>query len=92
MRAIDLKGNRFGKWLVLEKVERPVTNSPSKPLYWKCQCDCGNIRIIPSHNLRCKKTMSCGHDLNLPDYMSSYNRFLFANKIEFLVIFRSKIF
>lgn len=80
MKPINLKGKRFGKWTVIEKAERPITNSPSKPLYWLCKCDCGNERVIPAHNLRCKKTMSCGHDSNLPDYKSLYNRFIYTNK------------
>lgn len=80
MRGNDLKGKKFGKWSVLEKAERPTTHSPSKPLYWKCKCECGIIRIIPAHNLRCKRTLSCGHDMILPDYLSLYNIFLSSNQ------------
>lgn len=79
MRPIDLKGKRFGMWTVIEKADRPPTNSPSKPMYWKCKCDCGNERIIPAHNLRCKRTGGCGHDLELPDYNGLYKTLLKCN-------------
>lgn len=32
--AIDLTGQRFGKWIVLERVEKYL---------WRCLCDCGTI-------------------------------------------------
>lgn len=74
MRGNNLKNKRFGQWTVIEKADRPSTHSsPSKPLYWKCKCDCGTERIIPAHNLRCKRTLSCGHDMTLLDYEALYN-------------------
>lgn len=80
MKKLDLTGKKFGKWIILEKAERPITNSPSKPLYWKCKCSCGVIRTIPSHNLRCNRTLSCGHDMILPTYKALYNRLMYSNK------------
>lgn len=80
MKPIDLTGKQFGKWTVIEKAERPPTNSPSKPMYWKCHCECGTERIIPSHNLRCKRTLSCGCENALPDFKHLYNKFLGVNK------------
>ncbi len=80
MKPIDLTGKRFGKWTVIEKSVRPPTTSPSKPLYWKCRCECGTERVIPAHNLRCKRTLSCGCENALPDYKHLYNKFLLQNK------------
>lgn len=48
---IDLSEKKFGKLLVLEY----IGNS-----FWKCQCECGNIRIVNSQALREKKVISCG--------------------------------
>ena len=72
MRGIDLTGKKFGEWIVIEKAIRPLTKSPSKPNYWKCKCSCGNERIIPAHNLRCKLTTNCGCKNLLPDFSSLY--------------------
>lgn len=80
MKAKNLKGKKFGKWTVIERAETPKNDSPSKPAYWKCQCECGNIRIIAAHNLRSKKTESCGHERNLPDYKRIYNLLVCNNK------------
>ena len=54
--TIDLLGQRFGKLLVLEKTE--IRNNGS--VYWKCQCDCGNVKNINGSNLRQGYTRSCG--------------------------------
>ena len=37
-KLIDLTGQKFDKLTVLEKAE-----SRARHVYWKCQCDCGNI-------------------------------------------------
>ena len=52
---IDLTGQRFGRWLAIEK-------SISKCGYvmWLCRCDCGNERIVNGHDLRKGKSKSCG--------------------------------
>ena len=46
----DLKGKRFGKLVVLDRVD-------SK---WKCICDCGNITFANASNLKSGNTKSCG--------------------------------
>jgi len=80
MKSIDLLGQTFGDWTVIENCGRKNTNSPSKPLYWKCKCVCGTERIIPSHNLRCKRTTNCGCRNVLPDFKRTYNSFLKQNE------------
>ncbi len=56
MRIINVKGERFGKLLVLEKTDKrePKTNS----VIWQCKCDCGNIIEIAWRNL--KRVSHCG--------------------------------
>lgn len=57
-KKIDLTGQRFGKLLVLEEAERPA-NIKKKHIFWKCQCDCGNIYICDGTNLRSGRTTQC---------------------------------
>lgn len=54
--TIDLTGQRFGKLLVIEKTEQRSDGS----VMWKCQCDCGAIKIINGSSLRQGLTRSCG--------------------------------
>lgn len=57
-KAIDLKGQRFHKLLVLHKdIEKSMKTKKS---YWVCQCDCGNIKSIYANNLKTGHTQSCG--------------------------------
>lgn len=57
MAKIDLTGQRFGMWTVLE--ETPERDS-SRNIMWKCKCDCGTIRNVSGHSLRRGKSTSCG--------------------------------
>lgn len=45
---IDLVGQRFGKWTVLER----DTNHPAKKSYWICICDCGTRKSVKGESLR----------------------------------------
>ena len=53
---IDLTGQRFGKLVVLYRVENTIHNE----VQWLCQCDCGNTTIVTSGHLRSGGTKSCG--------------------------------
>ena len=56
MRRIkDITNKRFGKLVVLEATPERKDNS----VVWKCQCDCGNIAFVNTHQLR-RGTKSCG--------------------------------
>lgn len=59
MRALDLRGERFGMLLVIE----PVGNS-SSDRKWRCKCDCGEVVIRARSSLRVAKRRgmksSCG--------------------------------
>lgn len=55
---IDLTGQRFGRWLVLEQA--PPRQKNSTETRWLCQCDCGTVRAVNSQKLRSGKSQSCG--------------------------------
>ena len=48
-RLINLVGNKYGSYIVLEKVIKNNDNN----IYWKyiCECDCGNIVNITTQHL-----------------------------------------
>lgn len=52
---LDLIGQKFRRLKVLEFVY-----TKNKRAYWKCLCDCGNISIISTNDLRSSNTKSCG--------------------------------
>ena len=56
-KFIDLTGQRFGRLVVIERVERPSTVKFGT--YWKCQCDCGNKINANSSNLKSGSICSC---------------------------------
>lgn len=55
-KFIDLKGQRFGKWRVVEKGENTNGRQPR----WLCLCDCGTISLVQGGNLRNGHSRSCG--------------------------------
>lgn len=56
MRLIDLTGQRFERWLVLERGE----NDASGHVRWVCRCDCGRITLARGAGLRRGQSRSCG--------------------------------
>lgn len=54
-KKIDLTGQKFGRLTVIEKVG--VRN---RKAIWKCRCDCGEYREVPTCHLRSGHTQSCG--------------------------------
>lgn len=53
--ALNLKGKRFGKLIVLERGE------PGKA-EWKCRCDCGRECTVLQRSLQTGRRTSCGCD------------------------------
>lgn len=53
---IDLTGQKFGKLLVIERVE----NNRFGHICYRCKCDCGGEAIVDAGNLRQGNTNSCG--------------------------------
>lgn len=52
----NLIGKKFGRLTVIELSPIQKNNNT----YWRCQCDCGNIKDIKSTNLKSGITKSCG--------------------------------
>ena len=53
--VMDLKGQRFGRWLVEEHVGKVGARH-----CWRCTCDCGRTGIVAANNLRTGKSQGCG--------------------------------
>ncbi len=58
-RKLNLIGEQYGEWKVLEKAEKPI-NSSSTSSFWLCECSCGTKRVISGNVLRQGKSKSCG--------------------------------
>lgn len=63
-KLINLAGQRFGKWTVIEKANRKGNCA-----YWICQCECGVIKEVTGRTLRNGQSTSCGHcnDIHIGD-------------------------
>lgn len=60
-KFIDRTGQRFGRWLVLERSPKKSADWPKRRIvWWKCQCECGNISEVLSGNLVNGGSISCG--------------------------------
>lgn len=55
-RIVDMRGWRFGRLRVLFKIDNAWDGHP----FWLCWCDCGNLHMVRSGNLRSGRTKSCG--------------------------------
>lgn len=55
MRCEDLKNQRFGNLVVIERVE-----NLNKKTRWKCICDCGNYKNVLSNHLKSGAITNCG--------------------------------
>jgi hypothetical protein len=55
VRLLDLKGQRFGRLVVLSRA-----HNHGKRVAWHCQCDCGQTVVVPTLRLRSGATQSCG--------------------------------
>lgn len=54
-QIIDITGNTYGEWKVLEFV--PAEKKGSR---WLCECSCGNQRVVYSGHLKNGASKSCG--------------------------------
>lgn len=54
--ANDLKGQRFGRLIVMDRVE----NNKFGKSQWLCRCDCGKNVIVNAGGLKSGNTKSCG--------------------------------
>jgi len=53
----DLTGQRFGRLVVIERVNNP---KKKRGTFWLCKCDCGNQKTINAISLKKGVTKSCG--------------------------------
>ena len=58
-KFIDLTGQRFGKWTVVERSPRRSRSGKSYSS-WVCKCDCGPERVVGTSHLLQGNTYSCG--------------------------------
>ena len=56
---VDLKGQRFGKLVVLDRLPDHITPSGQKQRRWICKCDCGNTIEVYGTQLK-NGRISCG--------------------------------
>ena len=54
-KIIDLTGHQIGRWTVIERAKNRGDRT-----YWKCQCDCGTVKVIRGSTLKSGKSQSCG--------------------------------
>ena len=56
----DLTGQRFGKWVVLEKMASKKYPGGGYAQMWKCRCDCGTVKEVSQCLLKGGYSRSCG--------------------------------
>lgn len=52
----NLRGQVFGRLTVIEPTEDRI----NKSVVWRCQCECGNEKMVSAASLKTGKTKSCG--------------------------------
>lgn len=72
-----LTGQKFGRLTVLEEAYRK-----NYAVFWKCQCDCGNITFTTSGHLLSGHTQSCGCVMSKGE--EKISKTLRENKIKFV--------
>lgn len=60
VRMADLSGKKFGRLLVLKRVDDYIQKNGQHRTQWQCKCDCGNIVVIQAANLKNGHSKSCG--------------------------------
>lgn len=59
-RSKNILGQKFGRLIVLKRVENYTRSSGAQTAQWLCQCECGNLVVIRGDNLRSGCIKSCG--------------------------------
>ena len=55
MPPIDLSGQKFGKLTAIK-----IAHKAKSQVYWQCKCECGNVKITITSNLRNGTVVCCG--------------------------------
>lgn len=58
--AINLLGQRFGRLLVIKRIEDNPEGRSGKHARWLCKCDCGKFAVETSSILKAGEIKSCG--------------------------------
>lgn len=53
---MNIIGEQYGRLTVREE----VSGGNPRMRYYRCACECGNVRIVTQSNLRSGNTQSCG--------------------------------
>ena len=59
-RALDLAGQRFGRWTVVRRALPDECRYYGSGAVWLCRCDCGNVGTVSGRSLRSGGSRSCG--------------------------------
>lgn len=60
MKYKDLTGKKFGRLLVLERIENKTYKCGASTVQYLCECECGSKTIVLAYRLRRGTTKSCG--------------------------------
>lgn len=58
-RAKDLRGQKFGRLTVVDRVEKPE-GLKGRNSYWLCKCECGAKKVVVGRDLTSQHSRSCG--------------------------------
>lgn len=78
--AKDLTNARFGRLIVLRRVETPIGKVNGQVAYWECKCDCGNKVVKSSRDLLRGSVKSCGCLYNEINHKRKLNTYDLSNK------------
>ena len=59
-KFIDLTNKRFGRLVVIKRIENRVYGNKYIKTCWECACDCGNTITATTQDLRKGDVLSCG--------------------------------
>lgn len=78
--AIDITGQKFGKWTVLYKT---VKRNSGGSVYWHCRCECGIEKDVLGTSLRQGLSLSCGAHGNISKGNEKIKALLIKANIDF---------
>lgn len=55
----EMIGRKYGNLVVVKRATKEEIGENKQGRYWVCQCECGNIVIVNTHNLVSGKRISC---------------------------------
>jgi hypothetical protein len=65
----DLAGQRFGRWLAIER----APNNAGRRTAWHCVCACGTEKVVASCHLKSGASTNCGCDKAKGARINTYN-------------------